>query len=112
MLAYSGWSFLTRSRSTSCIWSLPSLDRLLGSSRCAPLSRASRTPARAHAGHICKEVFEIRFRRSDDLPLSPGGLKHGLARAKATTGVFITTDLFLQSRAETTKPHPASDEQS
>src|ERR1051326_7286796 len=112
MLTYCGWSLVTRWRSTSCIWSLPFLDHLFGCSWCAPWSRASGTPARDHAGHLRKEVFGIRFRRSDDLHLTPGGLQPGLARAKATTVVFITTDLFLQSQAETTKPHPAREEQS
>src|SRR5262249_49017473 len=57
--------------------------------------------ARDHAGHLRKEIFRSRFRGSDDLPLTPGGLKLGLARAKAKAGVCIPTDLFLPSRTET-----------
>src|SRR5262245_54120108 len=56
MLAYSGWSFLTRWRSTSCIGNLHFLDHVCGGSWCAPWSRASGAQARDQAGHVRKEL--------------------------------------------------------
>src|ERR1051326_2871062 len=110
MLAYSGWSFLTRWRSTSCIWSLQYLDHGFGFSWCAPWSREPGTPARDHAGHLRKEVFGVMFRRVDHLHLTPDGLQHGLARRKPQR--VCSSPQTSSCRAEQKRQsHPASDEQ-